>query len=358
MNKIWIITKNYMKLILRSKAMLIITCLGMILTVGAVASGFHTLLDNASRSEVIRLGYEMQDGSDYSFLEGTWEPELEKENIIAQKFTHADAESIVRSGDADVFVNFTKDGFYVTGSNKKELETRIVKYILFQMEQTMLAMKADPATQIKIDPSSLPTRKVSEAENYYGIVQPVYFITICSIFLTMIYWSERKNHLLIRYRIGRNGAISSYFGKLISGFVVAFLVMGCIGFGLVNVVFNVHIGNPAATMGILLLTTIAFTAFGMLFFQLTKQMAVSIGLMFMVLWFAGYFGGSFETYMYSSFSESLKRLSPVYYINRSLVELSVEGQSDFILPCIIYLAAIALVSIALGAFITAKKKEV
>ncbi len=347
-----------MKLICRSKAMLIITCLGMILTVGAVASGFHTLLDSASRSEEIRLGYEMQEGSSYSFLEGTWESELEKEKIIAQKFTGADPESVVKSGDADVFVNFTKDGFYVTGSSKKELETRIVKYILFQMEQTMLAMKADPAAQIKIDASSLPTKKVSEAENYYGIAQPVYFITICSIFLTMIYWTERKNRLLIRYRIGKNGAVSSYFGKLISGSLISFLVLGCIGFGLVNMVFDVHIGNPVITMGVLFLMTIAFTAFGMLFFQLFKQMAVSIGLMFMVLWFAGYFGGSFETYMYSSFSESLKRLSPVYYINRSLIELSVEGQTDFILPCILYLSTIALVSIALGVFITAKKKEV
>lgn len=358
MNKVWIATKNYLKLICRSKAMLLITCLGMVLVVGAVASGFHTLLDNAKREKEIRLGYDMQEGTAYAFLEGTWEPELNKEGIHAEKYPGADPEKSVSSGEVDVFVNFTKDGYYVTGSSKKELETRIVKYILFQTEQTMLSKAHGGDSSFRIDARALPARNVSEAENYYGLVEPVYFMSIGAIFLTLIYWAERKNRLLIRYRIGKDGVLTSYFGKLISCTIISYLVLGCVGFGLINLVFDVHIGNPWITMGLLFLVSLAFVAFGMLFFQIFKQMAVSIGLLFMILWFAGFVGGTFETYMYSSFSESTKILSPIYHVNRSLVELSVDGKSDYILTAVLYLLAIALVSIVVGCIITVKKREV
>ena len=62
--------------------------------------------------------------------------------------------------------------------------------------------------------------------------------------------------------------------------------------------------------------------------------------------------------MYSSFSESTKILSPIYHVNRSLVELSVDGKSDYILTAVLYLLAIALVSIVVGCIITVKKREV
>ena len=67
-----------------------------------------------------------------------------------------------------------------------------------------------------------------------------------------------------------------------------------------------------------------------MFLTLTDSMAATIILTFVIVWLWGFFGGSFETYMFSSHSQILKELSPIYYTNRSLVELSCMGHSDYV----------------------------
>ena len=62
--------------------------------------------------------------------------------------------------------------------------------------------------------------------------------------------------------------------------------------------------------------------------------------------------------MLSSMSQSVKELSPLYYVNRTLVELSVNGQSDYLGRCLMVLTVMSAVSIVLGMFITSKKKGV
>ena len=51
MSRIWIITKNNLKLIFRNKSMPILVVLGTILVVAAVANAFLTRLDNAGRTD-------------------------------------------------------------------------------------------------------------------------------------------------------------------------------------------------------------------------------------------------------------------------------------------------------------------
>ena len=123
-------------------------------------------------------------------------------------------------------------------------------------------------------------------------------------------------------------------------------------------ILTVSMGNPVIFFGILLLAAFAFTAYGMVFFQLFDNLAVAIGLLFMTLWFGGFVGGTFETYMYTAFPESIKRVSPLYYVNRTLVETSVNGSSSMLGSCIIVLLVMTVVCISLGVFITAHKKEV
>ena len=81
-------------------------------------------------------------------------------------------------------------------------------------------------------------------------------------------------------------------------------------------------------------------------------------LLFMTLWFAGFVGGTFETYMYSVVPETIKRLSPLYYVNRTLVETSVNGSSSMLGSCIGVLLGMTAVCIPLGILITSCKKEV
>ena len=81
MNKLYIMIKNYLKLIFRNKVMIIVVPIATILVVAALANAFHTLLDSAEDISEIRMGYEMPADSKYAMLEKMM-VKLEKKKIL------------------------------------------------------------------------------------------------------------------------------------------------------------------------------------------------------------------------------------------------------------------------------------
>ncbi len=357
MNKLLVIIKNYLKLIFRNKVMIIVVPIATVLVVAALANAFHTLLDTNDDISDFKMGYEMSEDSKYAFVEDIMMTSFEDQGVETVEFEHGDPEDLISNGSVDVYVAFEKDSYHIYGDEKKELQTRVVQYVLFNVDKRMETMfTGDSTSDVKI--SSLETIKTSEAENYYGIIEIVYFLSLCTVFLSFIFQTERQNSIGIRFRVGNAGTFTRYMSKFISCFVIAVLIQVILVSCVVLLLFDVTMGNPAVFFGILILTAIAFTAYGLVFFLLFKNMAVSIGLLFMTLWFAGFVGGTFETYMYSVFTESIKRLSPLYFVNRTLVETSVNGSSSYLMPCIAVLSALTVVCMLLGIFITSRKKEV
>ena len=94
---------------------------------------------------------------------------------------------------------------------------------------------------------------------------------------------------------------------------------------------------------LLILSIIAATAFEMMIYEISHSMIATIILSFGIVWWLGYIGGTFETYMFSSWSESVKLISPLYHTNRALVELSSMGHSDYILSSVVFLIAITVI---------------
>ena len=95
---------------------------------------------------------------------------------------------------------------------------------------------------------------------------------------------------------------------------------------------------------IVVLSAAAATAFGLMFYNITSNVAVTIIAVFASVWVAGFFGGSFETYMFSSHSQMLKEISPIYHINRALTELSCMGHSSYTNSAVVYCIVIMIVS--------------
>lgn len=357
MNKLLVIIKNYLKLIFRNKVMIIVVPIATVLVVAALANAFHTLLDINDDVADFKMGYEMSEDSKYAFVENIMMSSFEEQGVEAVEYEHGDPEDLISNGSVDVYVTFDRDSYHIYGDDKKEFQVRIVQYVLFNVDKSMDTMFTDSSSN-NVSISSLETIKTSEAENYYGIIEIVYFLSLCTVFLSFIFQTERQSNIGIRFRVGNVGSFTRYMSKYISCLVVAIIIQVILVSGFVLALFDVTMGNPVVFFGILILTAIAFTAFGMVFFLLFNNMAVSIGLLFMTLWFAGFVGGTFETYMYTVITEPIKRLSPLYYVNRTLVETSVNGSSSYLGPCVVVLSVMTVVSMLLGIFITSRKKEV
>jgi ABC-2 type transport system permease protein len=96
--------------------------------------------------------------------------------------------------------------------------------------------------------------------------------------------------------------------------------------------------------------------FGLFLMYLFRNLAVAIVAAFALVWIAGYVGGSFEAYYFSPISESIKVLSPVYHINRTLVENSAIGQSNYTGGCIAYLLIVSMICFIAGLGISKIRK--
>lgn len=358
MNTIWIMTKNNLKLLWRRKVMIIIALVGMIATTAAVANAFHTLLDKADDAQGFKLGYTVAEGSKYELVIDTLKDELEKEDIVTQKYNSAEVDKLIESGEQDVFVTFEKDSYSIVGSEKRSIETRMIQYSLFNVERNMNAFMSGGLKSVDLKESELPTTKTPDAENYYCHAFICCFLSISPIFLSVIYYEDRKNRIWQRYKTGKTGSVSVYLGKYLASFIttmVTFPLLGTLAFCLL---FDMKPCNLLIYGGLLALAGLGFTSFGILFFIFFKQPAVSIGSLFMILWFVSFLGGVYETYIYSSIPETIKRLSPLYYLNRSLIEMSVNGKSDYAIPCVIIMIAMTVIFSAVGMIATKLKKEV
>ncbi|MCH5258070.1 MAG: ABC transporter permease [Lachnospiraceae bacterium] len=358
MSKLGIIIKNNLKLMLRNKIMVFAAIVSPVLVVAALSNAFHNLLDQAQNTNEFEVGYQMTENSQFSEYEEILHLQLEEEGISLRRYNGEVPEKIVEDGQIEVFIDFGDVDYHIYGADKNELQVRIIQCVMFIMTENVKAYhNGSSSVQQDLEVKELATTKTAGAQDYYSIIEVVYFLSLCVIFLSMIIQAEKGNHILTRFRVGNAGDATLYFGKMIPCVLMAWVIQILITGGLVTVMFDVTWGMPLISFLVLCLEAVAFTAFGMIFMLLFRNMAVSIGAMFMILWFMGFFGGTFETYMYSSVPDAVKELSPLYYLNRTLVELSTMGESCYLVPCVVYMLAIIIICIPAGILLTGRRRE-
>ena len=185
------------------------------------------------------------------------------------------------------------------------------------------------------------------AKDYYGIIEVIYIGWCAIVCGAGLFTAEKK------YRINKKIQVSGISDTkfYLSRFVPVFLavVLGTIvTIGLTILMFGIHWGSPLLSALVVLFSCGAATAFGLMFYNITENVVVTIIAVFALVWMAGFTGGSFETYMFSSLPEGLKQMSPIYHINRSLVEMSCAGNSDHVPAALAYSGAIIVVSSAVS----------
>ena len=112
--------------------------------------------------------------------------------------------------------------------------------------------------------------------------------------------------------------------------------------------YDIHWGSPALSVLIVFMMISAGNALGMMLYNISDSLVITIIMEFTIVWFLGFFGGSFETYMFSRMPDALKHLSPIYHGNRALVELSCMGKSNYTASAVWYSLGIIAVCSAIA----------
>lgn len=194
---------------------------------------------------------------------------------------------------------------------------------------------------------TLPKEKIAympsvDSKDYYGIIEIVYFSWLSIICAANILTSEKKNGIERRFQVTNISNVKLYLAKWIPVVFATALEIG-ISIAVTVVLFDIHWGNPLLSAVLMLLLVMASSAFGLMIYYFWRNLAVTVVVLFTGVWFMGFFGGSFETYMFSSISDTLKNASPIYHVNRALVEYSCMGHSGYTNSSILYLLALILV---------------
>lgn len=362
-----IMIKNNLKLMLRNKLMILLILISPIMVMGALSSAFDGLLQSDYEYETVKVGYAVQKGSilDTFLLENKEQFQEQKMELIQLEVSEGKEQ--IQTNEIDVFFVEDENEITVFSQSKNSIPTEMSEYILkmFYKEygnvyREALFSQIDPGFEAVVDfqTATLDSLTLSSAGNYYGIIEVVYFMWMMGmLFLTAVVQSERKNRISQRFISAPSNAFLIYLSKFIPAFVFSSIgtVVSCI---VATALFDVQWQNLEGSVGIMFCCLLAGTAFGIAILYLVNNLAVSIIIAFGMIWFAGFVGGSFETYMFSAVSEKIKCLSPIYYVNRTLVEFSVKGTSDYAKPCVVFTLLIFVVFSGLGSILMKKRMEV
>lgn len=377
--------KNNFKLMLRNKWVLATMLLGPVLVIALLSSAFGDMMASFESADEVRTGYRISENSVFANYMEEIKSAGETAGVLFENYPDGDVESLMEQNELAGFLVFGEEGYTLYKSADDEVSGKTLEYFMDQVEKQMAqqtlnamfpqkeqgedtretqeedAQEEDAQKEEAQKGRDLPIKKLAfmpavDAKNYYGIIEVVYFTWLGIASLAGILSGEMKNGIGKRFQVTALSETKLYLAKWIPA-VLATICEMTVTILLVTVLFGISWGNLLMTVLVLLVTIMGSIAFGMLLWTICRNLAVTVVALFTVVWFMGFFGGSFETYLFSSFSESVKSLSPIYHINRTLVEYSCMGKSDYTASSISYMIGIMVVCTMLSVFISKVRKE-
>ena len=342
--------KNNLKLIFRNKLAVAVLLIGPILTIALLSNAFKSLLSSYKAPDEFTVGYRDTDSS-FSESMDTIKDAGKDAGLILKEYPDGEPEELIRNNELSAFVVLSKDEYTVYKSEDHKTEGTITEFFLQRVMNEGVNAALDMMSQGKKMTSSLPETKIEfmpavDSTDYYGIIYILYFSCCGMIAATGVLSSEKKNGIEKRYRVCALPSTWLYLSRLLPtvGIVAGSAAVVTI---IAGFMYNIHWGAPLLSALIIFLMIIAFASVGFMIFSLVPNLGLTVTGLFITVWVSGFIGGSFETYMYSSLSDSVKQVSPIYHANRALVELSAMGHSDYVQSTIIFsLAMIAICSAA------------
>ncbi len=333
--------KNNIKLMMRSASNVLLFIAAPIVLIAVLSSAFSSLIESYEKKDEISVGY-ISERDIQAFASG-----IEKEGISFLAYTEGDPEELIRRDDLSGFVVFGTDSYTIYQSRDHKYEGKILEYAVGAFYDRMASGMEIQDAGLDLSVEHPEYMSPIDSTDYYGIIEIVYFGCCAIVCGAGIFTSERKNRIGKRYSVSGVSEPKLYLAKFVSMITVV-AISSMIATLLSVLLFHIHWGDPLVSAVIVFLSISAATALGLMFYSLIDNLAGTIIFVFAVVWFAGFFGGSFETYMFSSHARNVKLISPLYHVNRALVELSCNGKSDYVASAILYSAAIIIVCSAVS----------
>ena len=336
--------KNNFKLMFRNTWSVAVMLLGPILVIAVLSSAFSELMKSYEGVDEFSVGYRMQEATEDNVMIETAEVAGEEAGILFYEYPEGEIKDIMEKNELAGFVEFSKDTYVVYTSADYEVEGITLEYFMNKVMNAGVnaSLQLQEQEDIELPVEELEFMPAVDSIDYYGIIYIVYFCWCGMICATGVLSNEKKYGIGRRFQVSNLSESQNYLGKFIPIMLTVTVGMA-IATTITVLLYDIHWGNPLLSMFIVFMMIIAGTALGMMLYNISDSLVITIIMQFTIVWFMGFFGGSFETYMFSSTSDTLKHLSPIYHGNRALVELSCMGESNYVASAVLYSMAITVV---------------
>ncbi len=345
--------KNNVKLMFRNKWVLACLMIGPLLTIAILSSAFSDLMQSYEGVEDFKAGYRIEEGSIFDANMEAIKEAGKEAGITFLEYPAGEPKEVIENNGLAGFVEFGADDYTVYASEDYKTEGISLEYFMDRTMRTYAkSVLSAMLPGMEEEAGKLPVKEISympavDSKDYYGIIYIVYFAWCSIICLANVLSNEKKYGINRKFQVTAVSPLKMYLAKWMPA-----VLMVSAGLGIATILtvflFDIHWGNALLSIGLLLLAIMASTAFGLMFYYLFYNVAMTIIAVFISVWIMGFFGGSFETYMYCVWSDTVKNLSPIYHANRALVEISCMGHSTYTGSCILYMSAITVICSAIA----------
>ena len=341
--------KNNFKLMFRNTWSVAVMLLGPILVIAVLSSAFSELMKSYEGVDTFAVGYRIQEADD-AVIEAT-KKAGEEAGILFYEYPEGEVKDVMEKNELSGFVELSEDKYTVYTSADYEVEGITLEYFMNKVmnEGVNASLQIKEQAKIVLPVEQLKYMPAIDSVDYYGIIYIVYFCWCGMICATGVLSNEKKYGIVRRFQVSNISESQNFFGKFIP---IVLTVTGgmAIATAITVLLYDIHWGNPLLSAAIVFLMIVAGTALGMMLYNISDSLVITIILQFTIVWFMGFFGGSFETYMFSGISDLLKQLSPIYHGNRALVELSCMGESSYVASSVIYSLSITVICSVIAIF--------
>lgn len=343
-----------------------------IVTIGILSSAFREMMNTTYKVDKFQVGFTSNQDSSYHEMLPKLQTICKTNNILLKEYPEEQGHGIhklLKNETVSVFVDMKDSSYVIYEASNKKTEGAVVESIFsgffHNMTEAMTlnsygkpqgSVKSPSKSSGKVGVEVLAMEPVPSSTDYYGIIYIVYFAWCGLISLLTVITSERKGAIPRRMKVAQMPKWYYYAGKFIPCTLSIFIEV-CASMILSFLMYDIHWGKIVTSIVILFLLSMASAAFGIVMFQLFNNVALSIVVGFIIVWVEGFFGGSFQAYMYSFLPQKLVDSSPIYYINRTLVEFSTKGYSDYAGRCFGSLIGMIVVFGFLGILLMNRKME-
>lgn len=354
---LWYIIKNNLKLMLRHKWIVVMLIIGPVITTAVLSSAFESMLSAYEGTGEFLSGYQISKASPLSTYAEEMQKNAKAAGFSLAEFDTGEPKELMEKHNLSSFTKIEKDSYTVYTMHGKENEGMVTEYFYNSLfEELELAAIQGNYPRFSLPVTKLETMPEVSSTDYYGIIYHVYYLWLCFISISVVFSSEKKNQIVKKYQVSGVKSLTLVLGKAIPCILSTLITLG-ISMIISYFLFGISWGGSLMTPCILFLTVVAATMFGLFVVKLTNNLAISVVIIFMMVWLSGFIGGSFETYMFSAWSEDIKVLSPIYHVNRALVECSQMGHSKYCQSAILYLTGISVVCLLGTIFLQRRRRE-